>query len=130
LGLELRRVANSAIDVSDGLMADLGHICERSNVAAVIEWEALPATPFVRSQAQQNEIAVRAILAGGDDYELCFTAPKNQRSNVLWGAHRAKTEVMLIGRITRRARGKPTIEVLDSIGKPLRVRWQGYDHFR
>jgi thiamine-monophosphate kinase len=129
LGLQLRRVANSAIDISDGLLADLGHICERSNVGAVIEWEALPAVPFVRSQAQQTDIAVRAILAGGDDYELCFTAPKSQRSNVIWAGHYARTEVMLIGHIVRRARGAPRIQVLDSIGKPLRVRWQGYDHF-
>jgi len=130
LGTALRRVANSAIDISDGLLGDLGHICERSNVGAVIEWEALPATPFVRSRAQQTEVAMRAILAGGDDYELCFTAPKSQRSNVLWAADRAQTEVMLIGHIVRRRRGAPPIEVLDSIGKPLRVPWQGYDHFR
>jgi len=130
LGLGLRRVANSAIDISDGLLADLGHICERSNVAAVIEWEALPATPFVRSQAQQTEVAVQAILAGGDDYELCFTAPKSQRGNVLWAADRAHTEVMLVGQIVRRARGRPPIQLLDSIGKPMRVRSQGYDHFR
>jgi thiamine-monophosphate kinase len=107
----------------------LGHICERSGVGAVIEWEALPAIPFVRSQAQRTDVAVRAMLAGGDDYELCFTAPKSQRSNVLWAGHYAHTEVMLIGRIVRRTRGVPQIQVLDSIGKPLRVRWQGYDHF-
>jgi thiamine-monophosphate kinase len=129
LGLQLRRVANSAIDISDGLLADLGHICERSNVGAVIEWEALPTTPFVRSQAQRSEVAVQALLAGGDDYELCFTAPKSQRSNVLWAAHYAKTEVMVIGHVVRRSAGAPQIRILDSIGKPLRVRSQGYDHF-
>ena len=129
LGLQLRRVANSAIDISDGLLADLGHICERSNVAAVIEWEALPAMPYVRSQAQRSEVAVQALLAGGDDYELCFTAPKSQRSNVLWAAHYAKTEVMLIGHVVRPGAGVPRIQLLDSIGKPLRIRSQGYDHF-
>jgi thiamine-monophosphate kinase len=129
LGIALRGIARSAIDVSDGLLADLGHICERSHVSAVIEWEALPTTPIVRSQAQQSEIAVRAILAGGDDYELCFTAPKSRRSDVLAAAERAGTEVMLIGQVVRETRRTPSIQVLDSIGRPLRIRWQGYDHF-
>lgn len=129
LGIALRGIARSAIDVSDGLLADLGHICERSRVSAIIEWEALPTTPIVRSQAQQSEVAVRAILAGGDDYELCFTAPRARRSDVLAAAERAGTEVMLIGQAVRERRGAPSIQVLDSIGKPLRIRWQGYDHF-
>jgi thiamine-monophosphate kinase len=129
LGIALRGIARSAIDVSDGLLADLGHICERSRVGAVIEWEALPTMPIVRSQAQQSEIAVRAILAGGDDYELCFTAPKSRRSDVLAAAERAGTEVMLVGQVVRETRGTAPVQVLDSIGKPLRIRWQGYDHF-
>jgi thiamine-monophosphate kinase len=130
LGLALRQIASSAIDVSDGLLADLGHICERSNVGAVLNWESIPATPFVRSQAQRTDVAVKAILAGGDDYELCFTAPPRRRSAVVRAAAAAHTEVMVVGRIVRRRRSGPRVEVLDSIGKPLRVRWQGYDHFR
>lgn len=130
LGLALCGVARSAIDISDGLLADLGHICERSGVGAVIEWEALPATPFVRAQAQRSEAAVRALLAGGDDYELCFTAPRRRRPDVLAAARRARTGIMLIGQITKRERGKPLVQVLDSVGKPFAVRWKGYDHFR
>src|SRR5687768_11113079 len=56
LGIALCGIAHSAIDVSDGLLADLGHICERSQVRAVIEWESLPAAPFVRAQAQRSDI--------------------------------------------------------------------------
>ena len=130
LGLALRKIATSAIDVSDGLLADLGHICERSRVGAVLNWESIPATPFVRSQAQQTDVAVRAILAGGDDYELCFTAPPRRRSGVVLAAAAARTEVMRVGHVVRRRKKGPKVEVLDSIGKPLRVRWQGYDHFR
>lgn len=130
LGIALRGVARSAIDVSDGLLADLGHICERSKLGAVIEWESLPATPFVRALAQRSDIAVHSILAGGDDYELCFTASPRRRPDVVAAARRARTEVMLIGRITRRRVGAPLVEVLDSIGKPLKVRRRGYDHFR
>ena len=129
LGLALAGVARSAIDISDGLLADLGHVCERSALAAVIEWEALPATPFVRAQAQHSDAAVRALLAGGDDYELCFTAPRARRARVLAAAKRARTGVALIGRIAKRERGQPLVQVLDSVGRPFPVRWKGYDHF-
>jgi thiamine-monophosphate kinase len=129
LGLALRGVAHSAIDISDGLIADLGHICERSKVSAVIEWEAIPANPFVRSHAQTDRGA-RALLAGGDDYELCFTASPRRRYQVLAAAERGRVSVTRIGRIAARTRGDAPVQVLDSIGKPLRLRARGYDHFR
>lgn len=129
LGMALRGVARCAIDVSDGLLGDLGHICERSGVDAVIEWEALPAAPFVRSQAQKSDEAARALIAGGDDYELCFTAPRARRGAVGAAARRARTPVTLIGRIARRERSGARVQVIDSVGKPLRRRWKGYDHF-
>ena len=129
LGLALRKIASSAIDVSDGLLADLGHICERSKVAAVLDWESIPARPFVRSQAQVTDVAVSAILAGGDDYELCFTASRRRRSAIVRAAATARTEVMLVGRVVRRSRSGPRVEVLDSIGTPLKVKRQGFDHF-
>ena len=126
--MALRGIAHSAIDISDGLLADLGHICERSEVAAVLQWESVPAAPFVRAQAQRSSVAVRAILAGGDDYELCFTASPRRRPEVMAAARRARTTVMLVGRIVR---GRAShVTVLDSIGKPLSTRWRGYDHFR
>ncbi|MGZ8198273.1 MAG: thiamine-phosphate kinase [Burkholderiales bacterium] len=128
LGLRLRRIAHSAIDVSDGLLADLGHICERSRVAARVHWEAFPATPLVRALAQ-SERGAQALLAGGDDYELCFTAPRRRRAAVVAAAVKARTPVMLIGTIVRRQRGQPLVQVLDSVGKPLTVRRKGFDHF-
>lgn len=128
LGTALRGIAHSAIDISDGLLADLGHICERSHVRACIEWEAVPAIPLVRSHAQ-TERGARVLLAGGDDYELCFTASPRRRSSVLRAAKRARTAVTLIGGIVRR-NGESRVEVLDSIGKPMRIRGRGYDHFR
>jgi thiamine-monophosphate kinase len=126
LGLGLRGVANSAIDVSDGLIADLGHICERSNVGATIEWEAIPASPAVRAYAQTDRGA-QALLAGGDDYELCFTASPARRRAVLAAAVRARVRVTMIGRIERA--NAPRVTVLDSIGKPLRLKAKGFDHF-
>jgi thiamine-monophosphate kinase len=129
LGIALRGIARSAIDISDGLLADLGHICERSRVGATLHWETLPATPFVRSVAQKSDIAARALLTGGDDYELCFTAPRRRRYDVLAAAKRARTEVMVVGSIAQRTRAGPPVQVLDSIGKPLKIRAKGYDHF-
>lgn len=129
LGLALRGIAHSAIDISDGLMADLGHICERSGVGAVLDWETLPARPIVRAYAQSDRGA-RSLLSGGDDYELCFTAPPARRSGVTRAAARARVPVTLVGRITRRTRGRPSVVLLDSVGKLLTVRVQGHDHFR
>lgn len=128
LGIALRGTARSAIDVSDGLFADLGHICARSRVSAVLEWEALPATPYVRSQAQRIELAARALLTGGDDYELCFTAPSQKRTAVLAAAKRARTEVTQVGRIVPLVRSMP-VRVLDAFGKPMKMHAGGYDHF-
>jgi thiamine-monophosphate kinase len=129
LGLALRGTAHSAIDVSDGLLADLGHICERSGVCATIEWEAVPAIPLVRSHAQTDRGA-RGLLAGGDDYELCFTASQRRRAAVMAAAARARVRVTMIGRVERkRGRGAP-VTVLDSVGHPMKSRVRGYDHFR
>jgi thiamine-monophosphate kinase len=87
-------VANSAIDISDGLVADLGHICERSRVAATIELARVPVSPVMRRHLD-HPLAIAARLAGGDDYELCFTA-----------SHRARARIERIGRRLR-ARGHP-----------------------
>ena len=129
LGTRLRRIAHSAIDISDGLLADAGHICERSRVAARINWESLPATPLVRSLAQTRRGA-QTLLAGGDDYELCFTAPPRRRAAVAAAASKARTPVALVGTIIRAKAGQPLVQVIDSIGKPLKVERKGYDHFR
>ncbi len=77
LGLALRGIANSAIDISDGLLADLGHILECSNVAAEVRYDRLPVSPLFASSGDDDEPnwCKRCVLSGGDDYELCFTAP-------------------------------------------------------
>ena len=129
LGTRLRRIAHSAIDISDGLLADVGHICERSRVAARLNWEALPATPLVRSLAQSRRGA-QALLAGGDDYELCFTAPPRRRAAVRAAAARARTPVAVVGTIVRAEARQPLVQVIDAIGKPLKTERKGYDHFR
>jgi thiamine-monophosphate kinase len=129
LGARLRGIAHSAIDISDGFVADLGHICERSGVAARVSWESLPAAPFVRAIAQSPRGA-QALLAGGDDYELCFTAAPRRRAALVAAAAKARTPVALVGTIVRREPRLPLVQVIDSIGKPLKLQRKGYDHFR
>lgn len=129
LGRELRRIAHSAIDVSDGLCADLGHICERSRVSAVIEFARLPVSRVMKKRLDLA-VARNALLAGGDDYELCFTAGPERRKAVLAAARRAAVQVTAIGHIERAASRRPEVRVVDRTGRLMRVESDGYDHFR
>ncbi len=128
LGMALRGIARSAIDISDGLLADLGHICERSQVSAAIELAALPRSALMRALAGQP-VAQSALLAGGDDYELCFTAPASRRATVLRAGTRARVRVTRIGRIIRAPAGAIGVAVVDGDGLPVRVAQRGFDHF-
>ena len=128
LGTALRGVARSAIDISDGLLADLGHICEQSCVAAVVEWDALPRSLLMRAMAG-DAIVQSALLAGGDDYELCFTAPVAKRAAVLRAGTRTRTRVTRIGRIVHAPAGATGVVVVDRDGLPLRIAQRGFDHF-
>jgi thiamine-monophosphate kinase len=128
LGVALRGIARAALDISDGLLADLGHICERSRVAAVVEFNRLPASPLVRRYRAQP-VAQRALLAGGDDYELCFTAASDRRTAVESAASRAGVRVTRIGRILRPPAGATGVAVVDASSLPMRFIPRGYDHF-
>jgi thiamine-monophosphate kinase len=128
LGLALRGVARSAIDVSDGLLADLGHICERSRVAAVVALERLPRSPLLRKY-HDRPATLAALLGGGDDYELCFTAAPAKRAAVERAATRARTPVTRIGRILRAPAGAYSVVVVDGDGLPLVPLQKGFDHF-
>ncbi len=124
LGIALRGIATSAIDISDGLLGDLGHILERSNVGATIEFAALPTLPVVQNHLHEA-VARDCVLAGGDDYELCFTAPADRRDAVAAAAQSAGVAVTRIGRIT----AEPGLAVIDADGRPLPFEHTGYDHF-
>ena len=128
LGTALRGVARSAIDVSDGLVADLGHICERSGVAAVVAMERLPVSALLRRYLERP-VAQAALLGGGDDYELCFTAAPAKRAAVERAASRVRTPVTRIGRVIRAPEGVCSVVVVDGDGLPLEVRQKGFDHF-
>jgi thiamine-monophosphate kinase len=124
LGIALRGIASSAIDISDGLLGDLGHILERSQVGVVVEFAALPMLPVVQTYLHEN-VARECVLAGGDDYELCFTAPAARRDAVQAAAESAGVAVARIGRIT----AEPGLAVIDADGQPIPIDHTGYDHF-
>jgi len=128
LGVALRGVARSAIDVSDGLVADLGHICERSKVAAVVAIERLPVSPLMK-RYRELAAAQAALLGGGDDYELCFTAAPAKRAAVERAALKARTKVTRIGRVIRAPEGACSVAVVDRDGLPLVLQQKGFDHF-
>ncbi|MHB1076638.1 thiamine-phosphate kinase [Thiobacillus sp.] len=124
LGVALRRLASSAIDISDGLLGDLGHILERSRVGATLEFSTLPTLPVVQAYLHEA-VARECVLAGGDDYELCFTAPASRRDAVRAAAASAGVAVTHIGHI----HAGPGLTVIDANGQPLHVDKTGYDHF-
>jgi thiamine-monophosphate kinase len=123
LGLGLRGIASSAIDVSDGLVGDLGHVLTRSAVGASLVLEALPMSPVLARQpaAWQRECT----LAGGDDYELLFTAPPAAEALVLAAAAAAAVGVSRIGRIE----AEPGLRLVDVAGHSLGPLPRGFDHF-
>ncbi len=123
LGLALRGIANAAVDVSDGLLGDLGHVLSRSQLGADIHAASLPAGPALAQQPVDKQTDYT--LNGGDDYELCFTAPSEQRDAVLSAAASANTPVTRIGRLRLGA----GIQILDTAGKSLPFTTQSFDHF-
>jgi thiamine-monophosphate kinase len=124
LGIALRGIASSAIDISDGLLGDLGHILERSRVGATLDFAALPTLPVVQAYLHES-VARDCVLAGGDDYELCFTAPVGKRDAVEAAARTAGVMATRVGRIT----AEPGLTVIGADGQPLRFEKTGYDHF-
>ena len=130
LGLALRGLASSAIDVSDGMLGDLAHILERSGVDAVVDVDALPRSVVLR--AQPMAVQRLCTLSGGDDYELLFTAAADRASQVAAAAASAGVAVSRIGRIVPRtnAAAGPRAELVDAAGQSVVHRHASFDHFR
>jgi len=124
LGLALRAVATSAIDISDGLYGDLSHILRRSGVGATIDVDALPCSAVLA--ARPLELRREYALAGGDDYELAFTADPAHRDAVIAAARSAGVAVTSIGRIEAQ-RG---LRLVDGHGRALEMRISPFDHFK
>jgi thiamine-monophosphate kinase len=123
LGLALRGLANSAIDISDGLLADLGHILEQSHVGAQLNLSHIPHSQFA-DLIDKN--ILKMVLAGGDDYELCFTTPANIHSEILKLADSLGIPLSCIGQIT----DNTDLVIHDLDGGILDIKETGFDHFR
>lgn len=124
LGQALVGLASAAIDISDGLCADLGHILERSGVGADLDFAAIPVHEVAHDYLHEPA-AVEAILAGGDDYELCFTAPAQQRTAIEAAAQSLGVRVSRIGS----TRDTPGLVVRNAQGEAIPLARTGYDHF-
>jgi thiamine-monophosphate kinase len=124
LGQALRGLATSAIDVSDGLLGDLGHVLARSAVGARVDWERVPRSAELRAQPEADQR--RWALAGGDDYELLFTASVDKRAGVERVAAAAGVPVSRIGTVTSTGR----LELVDAAGRAMDTEARAFDHFR
>ena len=131
LGLALHGIASSALDVSDGLLGDLAHILELSQVGATVDSRltlslmAASAYPAHGAWTLSTELQQQCTLAGGDDYELCFTAPASRHADVLAAGAASATPVTCIGRIE----SEPGLRVLGADGMPQPMHWKSFDHF-
>ena len=131
LGQALRGVATAAIDISDGLLGDLGHILESSGVGATLDTSVaihlIAACAYITCAngliSLKNQLGY--VLAGGDDYELAFTAPASARPAVQLAAHQAATPVTRIGRIN----AEPGLRLVDAQGVPVSGDFSSFDHF-
>ena len=129
LGVALRGIATAAIDVSDGLAGDLTHIIERSRVGAELFVDAIPCEPWLRAMRDGalSRMAISALLAGGDDYELCFTAAASSERAVLEAGRDAGVDVTAIGRIVE----GHSLRVINADGKVTPMDdVRAFDHFR
>lgn len=123
LGLALRGVASAAIDLSDGLAGDLGHVLAASGVGARLDVDALPRSVLLAGQPR--ELQLECLLAGGDDYELLFTAPAARRQAVLAAGAGAGVPLARVGTIE----AEPGLRLVDRDGQALAARFAGFDHF-
>ncbi len=123
LGIRLRDLAHAAIDVSDGLLADLGHVVEQSRAGAEISLDLLPPLPT----GVEPLLARRCQLAGGDDYELLFTAAVSRRDDLVALAGELHLPLCRCGRILPAPVGE--IRVVDASGRTVHCDDRGFDHF-
>jgi thiamine-monophosphate kinase len=130
LGLALRGVADAAIDLSDGLAGDIGHVLGRSASAhgaalgATLTWPAVPVHPVLAGLADARRVALA--LSGGDDYELLFTGHPDRRADIAAIGRTLGLKLSRIGRID----AEPGLRLLAADGRPMRIHARGFDHFR
>lgn len=125
LGVGLIGLAHSAIDISDGLLADLGHILECSKASAIVSMPEINCSASLKKYLP-HPLGLKCLLAGGDDYELCFTAPRSKRSQI---DALSRELVLPLARVGKIDVGDGLV-VLDAAGEIVTLETKGYDHFR
>jgi thiamine-monophosphate kinase len=124
LGHRLVGAASAAMDVSDGLVQDLGHLCAASKVGAIVEAASLPLSPPVRRALEREPARLADVLGGGDDYEILFTAPPALAPTIADFGAAAGVAVTRIGRIV----AGTEVTVTDPQGQPIPVARRGFTH--
>lgn len=119
----IREIASSALDISDGLVADLQHICDASDLGAVIDVENLPLSPAVKSLNNDSQ-AYQWALSGGDDYELCFTVPPEKMADIAMLIAQGKLHATVIGEMIAGSN-----VICEFEGEPFELAKTGYQHF-
>ncbi|MGS2722808.1 thiamine-phosphate kinase [Porticoccus sp. GXU_MW_L64] len=122
LGLQLRAIASASIDISDGLLADLGHICQRSGVGAQLDIKALQTLPWPAALPADGQL-LQWTLAGGDDYELCFVVPESKLDALY--ALQSEPAITAIGEIVE----GEGLWAVDGNGQCTGLSASGYKHF-
>lgn len=122
-GQTLREYASSAIDLSDGLISDLGHICQASNVGANVVLDALPISTIMRDSLLADD-AIALALSGGDDYELLFTVSEDNKVGMETAMSHAGTPVTCIGQLNSSQTISTTLN-----NKPIPINTAGFEHF-
>lgn len=122
VGLKLSKLANSCIDISDGLMKDLSSIINQSNCGAEIYLERIPTHRLLKKLIPKSKY-YECLIGGGEDYELCFTVSKSQRKNMQLIAKNLKLPLTIIGKITK----KNILFKENGVEKKLNIK--GFDHF-
>ena len=125
LSLGMAVPASAAVDVSDGLVADLGHICAASGLGARIEAARVPLSGPARAALELGAVGIADVLTGGDDYELVFTAPADRGNAVREAAARVRVPVTRIGAMTE----GEGVSVVDEAGAAMEIGRAGYAHF-
>lgn len=129
VGPRLVGIATAAIDISDGLVADLGHICEVSGCSALVEAPRVPLSAAAAEAVRHDPSRLDLVLAGGDDYEILFTAPPAAADRLQAIARASGVPITLVGQIIDAADTADRVRVLDSEGRPMRLAAGGWAHF-
>ncbi|MCB5186656.1 thiamine-phosphate kinase [Methylobacillus caricis] len=124
LGLALCGLAHSALDISDGLLADFGHILERSQVGAELYLNRIPVSEIVSTHLHETAVQ-QMVLAGGDDYELCFTASAQDHGRIVAIGKDLGLQLAAVGRVTP----TPGLIVYGTDNSPMSIKENGFDHF-